>query len=156
VSTPRDDAAQVAYDASVHALQSQEDQLGGLQTRASFLLAASGIATGTVLSRPTIALHGVGLVSVMAFGGAAVLATIVIAPRFEAWRFTANATTIIDAVAARPALTTVEVMEWLARTNQANYARNKGRLDSLYTLLSLGCVALVLAIVLTVVTLAKG
>jgi hypothetical protein len=127
----------------VQALHSQDGQLAAVQTRASFLLAASGIATGAVLSGPTGGLHGWGVTAVIAFGMTGVLATLIIAPRRNKWAFTTNAHIVIDAVAARPEMTSVEVLEWLAKKNQDNYARNRARLDSLYSLLSFGCACLV-------------
>ena len=153
-STMRDDTAIIAYDASVRAVSSQETQLAALHTRASFILGAAGIATGTVLGRGASNLHGFGLVAVVAFAAAAVFSTIILAPRRDAWRFTSNAKTIIQAGTENPRLTTTQIREWLATTNQSNYESDKTRLDSLYNLLTGACASLAVAIAAAIISLA--
>jgi hypothetical protein len=144
--------AQIAYEASIRELASQESQLDGLHARASFLLAAAGIATGTVLGRTSGSLNGVGLGAVIAFGMTAVLATTILAPRRESWEFTPSAQIILD-TAREHELAPEGALEWLASAQHAAYTKNKGRLKDLYTLLTCGCFALIIAICLAVVSL---
>ena len=145
--------ARIAYEASVRALASQEAQLAGLHARASFLLAAAGIATGTVLGRTGGSLNGSGLTAIVFFATTAVAATLILLPRREAWKFTSSAQTILDTADAR-ALTEERVLRWLGKANQENYVTNKATLNALYLILNGGCASLVLAIVSAVVSLA--
>lgn len=150
---PAANVPRIAYEASVRALASQEAQLAGLHARASFLLAAAGIATGTVLSRAGGTLNHSGLIATIFFGAVAVIATWILLPRRETWLFTSNASTIMDAAEAH-GLTDDRVLQWVGNVNQRNYLKNKAKLDGLYRGLTCGCAALVLAIISAVVSLA--
>lgn len=147
-SAPSPSIQQVAYEASTRELDSQEDQLAGLHTRASFLLAAAGIATGTVLGRASGSVNAFGLLAVLAFGATALLATAIIAPRRNHWKFTASAQLILDS-----ARDPEDLLAWLASKQHAAYTQNRTRLEDLYALLTYGCISLVIAICLSVVSL---
>lgn len=148
--------ARIAYDASLRALASQEEALSGLHARASFLLAAAGIATGTVLGRTGGQLNRAGLIAIAFFAATAIIATSILAPRSLTWRFTTSAVVVLDASASYPALGTEEaVLRWLGRVNERNYVDNRDKLKRQYAALAYGCGALVAAILAAVVSLAS-
>lgn len=149
----RDDVVAIGYDASVRALATQEGQLDGLHARASFLLAAAGIATGTVLGTTNDSLSKAGITSVILFGLTAIAATSILFPTRDGWFFTSDANTIID-VGVERSLSKTQTLEWIAKHNQANWLSNKRRLDWRYQMLSLGCVLLIGAIGAAVISLA--
>jgi len=143
--------SQIAYEASIRELASQEGQLAALHTRASFLLAAAGIATGTVLGRSAGTINAAGLAAVIAFGVTAIAATWILAPRHEAWHFTPSAQLILKTAEKR--LDGEATLQWLAGAQHDAYLENKAKLKHLYRLLTGGCWALVAAICLSVVSL---
>lgn len=112
--------ADTAYAASIRALSSQEAQLTGLHTRASFLLGTAGIATGTVLGTNTTGVHGWPAAAVGAFALAPICATWILAPRRDAWRFTLDASVILNAKRDHTDLTAEQISDWLARRNQGH------------------------------------
>jgi hypothetical protein len=147
--------AKIAYDASVRALVSQEGQLSGLHVRASFLLAAAGVATATVLGRAGGQVNRAGVTAVIFFAATAIIAAWILLPRRDAWKFTSNAAIILDEATSRPNLTEKDVLDWVGRANQANYVENKRLLDWLHKLLTSGCVTLFFAITAAAVSLAS-
>lgn len=149
----RMNVSRIAYEASVRALASQETQLAGLHARASFLLAAAGIATGAVLGTTGGMINRSGLIAIIFFAVTACLATWILRPRREAWVFTSSASIVLDTADAY-SLTEEHVLRWVGNVNQEHYMKNKAKLNGLYTLLSAGCSVLVLAIVAAVVSLA--
>ncbi len=116
-------------------------------------MGAAGIATGTVLSRAGGTLNHSGLIATIFFGVTAIVATWILRPRGDAWLFTSSASIIFETAETR-SLTEEAVLEWVGNVNQDNYVKNKAKLDGLYNALTCGCVALVIAIVAAVVSLA--
>jgi uncharacterized protein YfiM (DUF2279 family) len=150
----RDDAAAIAFEVGSHALESQEAELSGLHARASFLLAAAGIATGTVLGTSPGTLSHAGLASVVCFAATAGAAIWILLPRRKAWTFTASGATVIEQAKTHADWSKTELLEWLANAYHASYVANRKRLEWQYRILSAGCVTLGLAIVAAIIHLA--
>jgi hypothetical protein len=150
----RDDIAQVAFDVASHALESQEGQLDGLHTRASFLLAAAGIATGTVLGTTSGTLGHAAIASVIFFAATAGAAIWILLPRRKAWKFTASGSTVLEMSQRHSDWSKTEILEWLAEHYSKSYVENRTRLGWQYRILSGGCLTLGAAVVAAVIHLA--
>jgi hypothetical protein len=136
-------AVDVALDESTRALSSQDTELDSLHTRASFILAGAGIASGAVLSGPTGVLHGFAIAAIGGFTAASLLATVVLLPLFNSWAFTNNARSILEK--ADTGISEEDLKRWLATWNQKHVERNKAQLDRLYRVFYAAAISLIVA-----------
>jgi hypothetical protein len=130
---------------SVRALAAQETELAAIHLRASFVLAASGVAAGALAQSNR---HGAfAILALIAFLAAGVLAVATFLPRRERWRFHNNArsmlTSYVDAGTGY-----VQTQRWLAEDNQDSRFANKMALNSLYELFFWASLAVVVGIFL--------
>jgi hypothetical protein len=135
----------LVWGQSVRALAAQEHELAAIHVRASFVLAASGVAAGALAQSNR---HGAfAILALIAFLAAGVLAVATFLPRQEKWRFHHNArsmlTSYVDAGTSY-----VQAQRWLAEDNEDGRTANKKALSSLYGLFFSASLAVVIGIFL--------
>jgi hypothetical protein len=140
---PDSEAIDVAYAESTTTLQTQKSDVDGARNRASFVLAAAGISGGTILGQ-TNEVSGFGLIAVIGFLAAAVLAVWVLMPTGAHWEFKNLADDVLAKVDEGWDATPVK--RWLAEENAKHYQDNHKKVTGLYFKFKLAALSLAFAI----------
>jgi hypothetical protein len=147
---------EIVYDQAVRAVDQQVRQLDELRTRASIILAASGVSTG-FLGRTAVE-RGLGLFGYFAMLGfvASALACVwVLLPRWDAWEFSINAKELQPYFLDEDEPESPDsLFTYLAEQIQDDFEANSGRLEGLYMWFTWACLALAVEIVLWFLALA--
>lgn len=137
---------QLAYEEAKRAIDRQSNALDGLRARAGILLAAISLATsffgGLALTENDLSRCATiaAVVATLAFVVAGIATIAILWPR-AAWAFNLSAGRIVRQLeAAEPS--EVEAYRELALGIQKNYRDNEERLERLFTLFRVACVAL--------------
>lgn len=135
----------LVWGESVRALAAQERELEALHVRASFVLAASGVAAGALAQSNR---HGAfAILALIAFLVAGVLAVATFLPRQERWMFHHNARSMLGSY-VDAGITYVQAQRWLAEDNEDARIVNKNELSTLYLLFFFASLAIVIGIFL--------
>lgn len=149
---------QLAYEEAKRAIDRQSDQLDGLRGRGGILLGAVSLATSFLAG---LALDGgdlstwatvAAIVATIAFIVAAGMCVAILWPRAE-WGFNLSAGRILQQLDALTP-TEAEAYRELALRIQGNYRANRDRLDVLFWLFRIACIALGVETLAWLVTLA--
>jgi hypothetical protein len=146
------DPVDVAFEESRRQLDSQESDLDGVRTRASFVLAAAGISAGTVLGGSGHSLTGFGLVAVIFYLAASGLATWVLIPLFNQWTFSNDPEKVLAEI-DNAKKGEEEIKRWLIVWNHKHWRSNQNKMNMLYNRFFLAAIALVIAIGCTLLNL---
>jgi len=160
---------ELAYEASVRAIEDQVKILDGIRGRAGTLLAAAAVVSSFFATQAfrsvaanagrTTTLHLVSYTSgaIAAFAAVALLTLVTLLPRD--FRFSLDAVRMLEIVKRRARddpVGAIEAYELVARQHQWLYEMNQGQLRVLSWFLRAGTVCLVVEVVLWIVVLERN
>jgi hypothetical protein len=122
-----------------------------VHTRASFVLAAAGVAAGALAQTGR---HGAAaVIALFAFFAAGGFAVATLVPRWQTWSFQHNARRMLETY-VDGGHTFLQSQRWIAEDNRDAYEQNRNRLARLYLWLWCGALLIVVGIFMVALDLA--